>query len=351
MKQRAAAILFSHKYLLLLPLIIILPLTTLLALRPRPKEWQSVAEVWVEQQQPTTAAAALGWTPAANQVGVITQLIRTTSFSRGVLQKTPLAPMLANRQTADAAMLYFWRSVTVTSADPNFMTIIVTTQDPNLSWKIAQGVVDNYQSFLLNRGQTTTDAALTAADNELKQAQQSLIDARTQLANYLAAHPELSGSAPAAGNSGGTIALAADRDVTLALLQQQVQDATSTYTGARQHYLDLQAGAVAGKQDQSLDFSVIDKPELPVTPVHIKLLSRLQLPLIGLVLALLLGAGVGGWLVLTDHTILGAYDVDLAFDLPVLAEVAELPSRGRRSGKRAGDYVRQQLAAPARYAS
>lgn len=337
-RQRAITIIFAHKLLILLPLVIVFPISCALGFWPRAKQWQSIGTVWVDQATLSQSSVNLGWTPAGNQVSFLNSLMHTASFSGSVLQQTSLAPMLNDPASADRARLIFWNSVTATRVGNNFLVITASTTDPTLSLQFAQGVLDNYQKIVSSRGESISGTQLSNASDQLKQAQQSLVDARTQLANYLDLHPDLAGHDQGAS-------LAAATDVNLALLQQQVTDAQSTYTAARQHYLDVQDAATSGQQSASYSFTVIDKPQLATAPVHLSLLERLRIPVIGLVAGLLLGAGVAAVLVLTDRSVLSAYDVQSGLDLTLLGEIPELTPEDATAE---GGGVRERLVAMVR---
>src|SRR6266540_6748066 len=103
MKQRATEVLFSHKLLLLLPLLVIVPLTILIALRPKAQHWQAFATIWVDQYKPLYQDDRLGYTPATNQARLLDNFIHTRAFAVGVLQHTQLASMLSNPATEPVA--------------------------------------------------------------------------------------------------------------------------------------------------------------------------------------------------------------------------------------------------------
>jgi capsular polysaccharide biosynthesis protein len=341
-KQRAALILFAHKRLILLPILLIVPLAAIYSFLPKPKLWQSTAVVWVDQPQANYQQMDLGWTPAGNQQILLNALLHTKSFTQSVLAQTELAPKLADPRTTDATLNYFRKSVSVTSTEANFMTIQVGMSSPDLSWKAAQGIVSSYQKVLVDRGQTLTDAYLSDASDQLKQATQALTSAQTQLSNYLTAHPELGAT------TGVTAAVAAVRDPNLALMQQQAQDAQNTYTAARQHYLDVQSAGAAGRSAAAVTFSVIDQPQRPLAPVSQGLKSRLQSIAIGLALGIMVSSGVAALLLLLNHSVVSKYDASTLLDLPILAEVPELSADGAGVDSDDYDSVRQRVASPAR---
>jgi hypothetical protein len=315
--QRAISIVFTHKLLILLPLIIVLPITTALGFRPKQKHWQSTAVVWVDEPQPDYGKDDLGWTPAGNQAVFLNQLMHTTSFSTEVLQQTSLAGELQDPKSKDEALKNFWKSAWVAPSQVNFMTIGVTTTDPSLAYSTAKAILASYQSHLTTHAETESDAAISQASDDLKQAGQALANANSQLATYLSAHPELTQT-----DRAGT--LATSRDPNYALLSQAVTDAQAAYTAQRQHLLDLEQTSTTGRQAQAFRLNVIDQPEMPRLPIQVRFLDQLQIPAIGLILALLLSAGIAGVLIIANHSVVNGSDVLVSLNLPLLAEIPEL---------------------------
>jgi hypothetical protein len=336
--QRAISIIFAHKLLILLPLIIVLPITTAVGFRPKQKHWQSTAVVWVDEPQPDYGKEDLGWTPAGNQAVFLNQLMHTTSFSTEVLQQTSLAGRLKDPKSKDQALKDFWTSAWVAPSQVNFMTIGVTMTDPTLAFTTAKAILASYQSHLTTRGETESDAAISQASDDLKQAGQALANANSQLATYLSAHPELTQT-----DKAGT--LATSRDPNFALFSQSVTDAQAAYTAQRQHLLDLEQTSSTGRQAQAFQFNVIDEPEMPQLPIQDRLLDKIQIPAIGLLLALMLSACIAAVLIIADHSVVNGLDVLVELNLPLLAEIPELRCDSGPYGD-SDDCVRLTLSDP-----
>lgn len=342
MRQRAAEIIFTHKFLILLPLFIVLPLTIGAELRPQPKLWKSSARVWVDQPRSLLGNDELMVSPATKQAQLINDFLHTRSFATAVLQQTQLAPRLRSPQTRERALQLFSRSVIATPDSDSFVTVDVTMPDPDLTFKTAQAIVSQYQTTLEERNQREASAALSLYGDELKQAADAVSNSRTQLATYLAQHPQLLQRSP------DVLFARQDQDINLALLSEQAKADQDTYNSFRQRYLNIQQGAEADRQGQPLAFTVIDAPEPPLAPLTRRLLLRLELPLIGLVLGLMLSSGVAALLVLTERKILGPYDFPDSLGILVLGEIPELKLNGSGGRRGSDDAVRARLAASAR---
>lgn len=340
MKQRATEILFRNKFLILLPLVIIMPLTIVLASRPRPVTWQSFAVVSVDQARPLYEDPRLVWNPAAAQATLLNDFLRTRTFARAVLDQTDIGPLIDSPQAELWAISRLWRSVRVAPNSTNFLTIIVEMPEPGLAQQTAQAIVTTFQDELRNRTESQNGVTNAYFAQALAKAEDSLNRSRRELSNYLAARPELQRV------DGSSSAIAA-RDPTLAKLYAQVSYDDGAYTSARGKYEQALATGSASLEGQPLSFTVVDEPQVPINPLRARRLTLLKLPAIGAVLGLMLSSSIAALLVLSNRAVLGVYDVQTFLGLPVLGEVPEL--RRRRIWQRRPKHaVRMRLAGPAR---
>ncbi len=342
MKERAAEILYKHKLLILLPVLIILPLSLALALRPRPEQWQTFAVVWVEQPRPLYQDDRLGYTPGPNTAQLLNDLVHTRTFALDVARQTRLAAKMDSPEGEDWAMRRVWRAVRALPTSNTFVTVTVTTDDPDLSYEIAQAVLTGFQTQLRARLEAQNRQALEYYTGAVRQAEQNLNKSRADLAAYLAAHPELGRP----GVDAGPFLTA--RDPTLARLTEQVNHDQETYNSLLRRYEEVQATGRAGLEGQQLAFTVVDEPQPPLRPVPRGRLALIKLPAIGLVLASLLSGVIGLALVLTNRTMLDARDVQTGLGLPVLEEIPELRRRRFLWQRAPRHAVRLRLTAPAR---
>jgi capsular polysaccharide biosynthesis protein len=351
-KYRAFEILFRNKLLILLPLAVMLCATTAVAVRPQPMRWQSFAAVWVDPYKPLTTDDRLS--TAASQALLINDFIHTRAFAISVLKQTQLAPLLDNPATQLSVVGQF-QSWTHTAASGSFVTISATTPDPELSLKLAQAVVTSFQDILQGQSDNQAQAALDVYGTALKQAQDALTQSQSDLAAYLAAHPELARAGP---DAAGRIAL----DPTYANLLNAVSVNQSNYNSLQQRLTNIQETAAAGRQGLPFTFTLVDEPQRPIYPVRASRLNRIKLPAIGLVVGLTLSGALAALLVLSNRAALGAPDIEAMFNQPVLGEIRPLHGdwwpfqRRHRSsratwwpwGRKPRDIVRLRLATAAR---
>jgi uncharacterized protein involved in exopolysaccharide biosynthesis len=341
MRQRAVEILFRHKFLLLLPFLVILPLTTAFALRPQAKQWQSVAGVWVDPPAQLFNDNRLGSTPAINQSQLLNDFIHTRSFAETVLQQTDLAPLLANPTTADAVVKRFQRSVQATASGNSFVRVAVTYPDPDLAYQMAHGIIQNFQTLLQKQNDSKASTAVSLQSDALNAASTQLDKSRKALADYIAQHPEVN------QKQADTVLPASETDPQFAALSAQVSVDSQSYTQALGGYQQAQQVAAAGASGLPFTFTVVDQPQQPIAALTQSRTSQIKLPVIGLVLALLLAGLTAAYLILTDRRVRSVHDLEL-LGVPVLGAIPRLRRKRWFWQRRPREAVRLRLSAPGR---
>jgi capsular polysaccharide biosynthesis protein len=343
MLQRATEIVFKHKLVIFLPLVLVSLLSTGAALRPTKPQWKSWSTVWVDQDKPLTDSS-LGLTAANDQAALLEDFIHSRSFSRTVLQQTSMASAVNDPKTEDRADQALWQAVKVDTPSANFLTITVTTPEPDLSFSLAKAINSNYQTVLQQRLDQQSAVAGKLYGDAVAEAQRALDASRSQLALYLALHP---GEATVTPGVEQSLPLSV-RDRDLGLLLSQVNVDEQTYNTARQQYLVAEQRAAATNGAQPFAFTVVDAPVRAIRPVQPKLIDAIKLPLIGIMLGLMLSCAVATVLIYTDHTIRDARDLEVALGIPVLGVVSDVELRKRRGGQHQPAELRSLVAAPAR---
>src|SRR5581483_3860464 len=186
MKQRAIEIIFKRKFLILLPLVIIVPLTVAIALRPKAKQWQVFSVVWVDQYKDLYQDERLGNTPGPTQAQILNSLIHTRTFANTVLAQTSLAPQLATPAGELETISRFWRSVVALPNDNSFITVIITMPNPDQAYEVMQSLLSNYSAFLQDRSEAQSRVALSFYGDARTKAESAVAKSRRDLADYLA---------------------------------------------------------------------------------------------------------------------------------------------------------------------
>lgn len=342
MKQHAAETLFRHKLLVLLPLLVILPISIAAALRPPAEKWQSFAVVWVDPNRALGGDERLGYTPAINQAQLLNDFLHTRTFALAVLQQTRLASDLSNAAQELEGIHRLWQSVAAWPNSNNFVTITASTDDPQLSYEMASAVVVQFEKVLREQAQAKQATAADVYAATLAKAEQSLNTSRDEFAAYLRAHPELQQSP--GRDPLGTLSTA--QDPTLARLQAQVNHDSEQYQAARGRVDDIRLAGTTGEEAQRFTFMQVDEPQVSVQPITARRMARIKLPVAGLAVAMMLSAGIAAALIFTNHSVYGANDFQPS-DIAVLADVPEL-RRGPLFRRKGRDAVRQRLSGPAR---
>ncbi|MFN8558319.1 MAG: hypothetical protein U0531_13580 [Dehalococcoidia bacterium] len=343
MIQRALEIILKHKIIVMLPILLIVPATVVVALRPQEVQWQSFAVVWVDEYKQLHEDGRLGYTPALSQTQLLNSFLRTRTFSATVLSQTSLAPMLETPAGELDAIHRLWRSVSVVPNENNFFTVTVTTKDQQLSYEIARSLLDNYRAMLRSRTETQSQVATVYYADALKKAESDLVTSQGELSAYVARRPDIL-------KEGIDVLVPVTlRDPTLARLTAQVNIAQETYSSLLRRYYGIGSDTAAGLEGQKLTFTVVDEPTPPFKPVQARRITMIKLPAIGLVLSILLSSVVAFVLVVTNRAVLGAADVRRITGLPVLGELPELRRRRRVWRRVPRSVVRLRMGAPASF--
>lgn len=342
MRERAAEVLFKRKLLILLPMLVIVPITVALSARPQPEQWQSFSVIWINQFKPLYRDDQLTYAPATSQAEVLNGFIRTRAFALEVIGQTSLADLLGEPESEDQAMRLFWRSVQAWPSSTTFVTLVVTMDNPELTYEVAQAVLDTFRVRLTTQSEEQTRAGLQLYADALKKSEQAMMQSRAELAGYIASKPELAGQK----NDSGPPLTA--RDATYARLAARANNDEDSYTTLRQRYDELQSTAGASATGQQLAFTVIDEPQQPHAPVRQSRLAMVKLPFIGVVMAMMIGAGIAVFLVLTNRAIFNARDLETSAGVLVLGEIPELRGRRWLWQQVPRNIVRLHLSQPAR---
>lgn len=336
MKHRATEILFRHMALLVLPFVVIVPLTVLYTLHTRRVQWESVASAWVTQPSPIYTDDRLGSTPAPNQASLLQSLLTTRTFAVSVLRQTPLADQLDGGPKENAAITKLQKSVTVSPTGNEIVTVRVRGDTPDLAYAIAQAVLSTFADQVAQESTAVAQTSVALQENAYNKANAQYTASLNALASYIAQHPELADpSKPLPSNA----------DPTYERLLAQANSDQQAYNDAKLRYEQAKQRAQAGSTALPYTFSVIDPPRKPVEPMAVKKTTLLKLPLIGLAFALMLSGLTGAYLVLSDRRIFTAADLRETTGLTVLGTLPDLATRWRRGPR---DIVRARIAAPAR---
>jgi uncharacterized protein involved in exopolysaccharide biosynthesis len=342
-------VLFRHKLLILLPMILTPAAVTPAGFYFVRPYFESSSVVWVGRLTYLRSADEGGswWlTPAQVETARISDLFRTRAFVLDVAKRTDLAPLVGSQQGEENVLSYFGRNVVVVPAGNNLVTFTARADQPQLAFQVANAVVETYRERRADDRNEQAGVAISFHEARLQEAQEELAKATAEIRRYVAANPRLTTIDPNRGAS----ATAAARmglppiaiDPQLAELIRRVDAEQKEVDSIRATLDQARMETAAGMQGQDINFRVVDAAQVPRTPVSQR--RRLLIfPVAGLVVGLGLGLGLLVALVVADRS------VRTATDLPVGVRVArvvpflslrKLPRRSRpRTTRQAIGFV------------
>lgn len=306
MATKPLIILARHKYLLLVPFLVILPASLLLSIVMKSTTYTSRSIIFAQDLRFLPQAQSQGsqyLTPAQNQVNVLNELLATDTFATKVASTISKdGPSISPASVRMGTTVY----------DNGYSSMVVSHASGNAAeaQRIVKGVVDEYKDESIAMTQAQIQQASELISSELRLQEQALTDARDKLASYIQDHPSVLTS-----QSGGS-------DPSYLALQSTVQRATDAYnsTYSNQQFLNLSGlSTVTGIQNL---IDVRDPANTPSSPDHVSLRKQMLFPIAGLLLAVSLAAAAYAFLLRTDNSIRVAEDLQA---LPGLALLGTVP--------------------------
>ena len=303
-----------------------------------PKQFTAGSTIWTEAsayldlpRDPNRYA-----TPAQIQDGRLSELLKTYSFTRSVVDKTSVGKT-GTELEKDTLVAQIQQNLHISDSGEHTIQISFTHKNPELAVAVVKTVIEQYN-------QVTADSANLQANEAIKFYQERVQTYATQVlpasnkavTDYLDAHPEVRQNQREGGPA----------DPQLAQLQQQAQADRNQYEQYQQKLDDILTQSQAVAQHQEVAFRVMDPPGL-IGDSSGKLPKKKMLVYAGA------GAGVSiGYVALflilaseIDHTLRNAGDVRYKLHLPVLEVIPDYSMRGtRRLRKRNKGQIPQDLA-------
>jgi uncharacterized protein involved in exopolysaccharide biosynthesis len=332
---------FRHKWLVLLPPLLIPLLVTPIVFLTTPVAYESVAGVWVDRAtyldpkgQSQYVSAALS---QSNQIG---ELLHTRSFMLDVVQRTSLAPLLATKGGEVRVQDLMDKGVTVAAIPTGTHLIAIRARfsTPQLAYQVAQAVIDAYNDRNSNQQLDQSSTAISFFQSQLQAAQDSSTKATQDLSQYAVAMGYASSGdgtplAPDAQSASSFDPRFAELQANAHFSQQQVDLARASLQNAQQ------TSAVA-MQGADIGFQVIDPPTVPTAPA-----TSLKNVIIYVAAALGIGLGISvivlALLVAGDRSI--RQDADLQPPVRILGVVPMLKLKQRMPKALRGATTRRAI--------
>lgn len=327
MSQKALDVLFRHKILIALPVVLLLLGGIALATTQSTSEYESRARIWT--QRTPLLASRLGVsdsfsTPASSQARVINDLMSTQSFRRNVAAKVPQLSGLPEGEQIAAVR----EGTAVFSSGTHILNVMNKGDDPQLSQAIVTGIIDTYtETFQDNvvaeaaAAESFYEARLEEAQTELEAEQAALLAYREQIG----------------AEEGELIA----NDPQLASLTARVDRAEADYDEALDRLEGVHLELDAALQGRDLSFQVMDPANTPTNAITTPKRDLLMFPVLGL----LLGLAASGSVLFMLYRMDGAVRLPAEasnIGLPLLAVVPNLGNKRKRRWPQ--DFVRRVVA-------
>lgn len=340
---------FRHTLLLLLPPVLLPLIVGPVALYMAPVYYETWAGIWVER--PTYLYYNDDWnrynTPAQNQTGRLSELLRTRSFVLDVAKKTPLEPLTTSAKGEERISEIFGKGLVIVPNGSQLVLLRFRAESPQVSYQVVNALIETFRDKAAADRSSQALLAISFYESRQQAAEEEFKKARDSLRRYVAANPRLTSIDP----NGGASATAASRlglpaaaiDPQLAELLRQLQVAETALDRARTSVDQAQLDASASLEGQQLGFQVVDQPRMPTTATR----ERRKM-LIYPLAALLVGVGVSSTilvlLIMSDGT--ARSEEELLGTARVLGSVPEI--RVRNIPKKSGpDVTRRAIGFPA----
>ncbi|MGE3267413.1 MAG: hypothetical protein AB7P40_01605 [Chloroflexota bacterium] len=254
---------FRHKLLILLPAIItplvVIPFAFVLV-KPYYETW---AGLWVEK--PAYVPTSDDWnryvTPAQNQQGRLTELLKTRSFTEDIARRTSLGPLLETPTGRDEVYDYLQRAIVPLATGTKLLNIRVRTEDPNLSMEIIQATVDTFKERNQNERLLQSSQAIAFYEQQLKDAEDRLVTSREAVRRYAVANPRAVTEDPR-GSSRSTLPTSAT-DPQLAEILKRLEQDESEVERLRGLVTEAKFDANASLEGTDSTLQVLDPPIFP----------------------------------------------------------------------------------------
>jgi uncharacterized protein involved in exopolysaccharide biosynthesis len=324
---------FRHKWLLMLPPVLIPLIVAPIAIFMLPPTYQTVTAVMVDKPRYLAATDDISnpWiTPAQFQSSRFTEMMQTRSFLNAVASRTSLASLVGNERGETRIRETITRGTQVIPRGDRLVSVGFSAETPQLAFQIANALVEEFRDRSMNERSSQASFALGFVESRLKEAEARLDEENEALRKYVAANPRLTtldpsrsaNSSAAARNGLPTAAI----DPQLAELIKNVEIEQREVERARLTLEQARFDASAGIEAQDMRFQVIDPARMPTSPSS----DRRKIAMF-VALAAVIGLGISAALsvffVATDRTVRGESDLEGLWD--VIGAVPAIGPKGK----------------------
>ena len=347
---RVLETLFRHKFLIVLPTVLIPLIVGPIAVMTAPIFYETGASVWVDR--PSYLSYYLtntdDWngylSPAQNQSARLNQLLRTNAFLIDVANRTSLAPLTATPKGQQRIQRLIWSGFSMAPNGNNLLGLRFRAPTPQLSFEVLNAIVETFRDRTADDRVNQAGIAISFYETRQTTAEEELAKANDAMRRYIAANPRLTAIDPDAGAAATTASRLglppSAVDPTLGALIRELDLRQKTAENVRAALEQSRLSAAAALEGQELGFQIVDAPRVPKEPTRQRR-KALIYPAGGLIVGLGLSTTLLVFLVGADRSVRS--EADLGPDVRVLGAVPRL--RFKKLPKTAGpDTARRAIA-------
>lgn len=306
---------FRHRWLYLVPIVIMLTLGIVYTLLQEPV-YITTGIVRVQEESLLASLTSiregdLAWvTPAEAMVDELADLLHTDAFVRALIRETDLEQYMDDgprivSETIEEARTAVW-------AEPfgnNQVVIYSGHEDPRLTYQLVNATIEGFIQWQINADQQESAATQAFFSDLTRFHRTQLDDAQRRLEEYLTAHPlPLRGERPETEKA------------QIKRLENDIDIAEVQYRQVLGQEQEARLAMVQAESDARQTYFLIDAPTMPTEPQTSLRKTVMDIATYGVMGVVLSVVAVAGGAVL-DRTLRFPLDVELGLDLPVLGVV------------------------------
>ncbi|MBE2224362.1 MAG: lipopolysaccharide biosynthesis protein [Anaerolineae bacterium] len=309
---------FRHRWLYLLPIVIMIIAATVFTLTKEPL-YLTEGVLHVNRDSLINSLTidtnnSFSWqTPAEQKTTEINDLLKTDAFIRAIVSQTDLeSEMSGGSETIKTVLTDVRDAVWVKPEGNDQLLISATYKDPNITHQLVNAIVDNYVNWQINV-QVTESANAQEFFKDLTQEYKSDLEyAQQELDGYLLSHPEPErGSRPQI------------EQVQISRLESEVQMAADRYVSSIRNEELARLAIIQAENTIKQSYFLVDAPKIPTSPETSLRAIAANALLFVVVGVLISGVGIVGGALL-DRSFRVPLDVNQLLNLPVLATVPDV---------------------------
>lgn len=276
MGERLLELIFRHKFLLALPVVLGLVGGIFTLSLANDQYYASRAGIWVERPTDLTGGSFTEFndyaTPAQNQGGAMRELLGVDAFASDIVE---LANSTAAPGTPELTIWDVRLNTYIYPGGEHLLYVESRAATPQQAKDTVLAVVGTYSNLYTAQIKDKATRAKMFYEEQLNSSRKTLEEATSALRTYASGNPQL------ANVNLDEPPSSALRDFEFARLSAAAQTSRANYDELLEKFADSQisANAVAGTIP---NFLILDEPVLPTTPVHPGKRALIMPPMLGL---------------------------------------------------------------------